>query len=373
MVNLKEITLKYSDEISNLLGIVEIASKFALSPTSTTIEFFFGKIRNYLSELERQRINKATKRILLGLDKDIHEGKIFKFNRKIVNFERIDHRQTVTQELFEQVLRKCKDEPEDKKQVFISNIYRNILTIDGHNDPLNADWGNKTIQISQNLTYQQLILFKWINVWLHNMTYMLSTEDYMYGKKRAEELAEEQAGIEGGELVKINQFKNKKHTFMLSKGHSRLNTRTHDKIIHINTMQPKYKYDIPYEDYIRLFNNGFGVETNDDIYDSDKQLVIEYYKHLNNIGLIKSHDRIIQLHKEKLQLRERKHLKFDSEYLNKLPCNAVPTILGIYVQSLLFHEDDFTTIPSLKRDIKDLESIIIDPKVAKELEGKYNK
>ena len=143
---MKEIVLKHSDEISNLLGIVEIASKFAPSPINTISELFFGQMRNYLGELEGQRINKATERILLGLDKDIQEGK--KFNPKIVNLEQPDHRQPVTQELFEQVLRKCKDEPEEKKQVFISNIYRNLVTR-STKELLTTNWGHKTIHIAE--------------------------------------------------------------------------------------------------------------------------------------------------------------------------------------------------------------------------------
>ena len=123
---MKEPVLKHPEQIAHLLGIVETASKFAPSPINTISEIFFGQIRDVLSGIEVQRINKATKRVLLGLDKDIHAGK--KLNPKIVNLNQTDHKQRINQELLEQIIRKCKDEPEEKKQVFISNIYRNILT-----------------------------------------------------------------------------------------------------------------------------------------------------------------------------------------------------------------------------------------------------
>ena len=331
---MKEIVLKHSDEIRNLLGIVEIASKFAPSPINTISELFFGQIRNYLGELEGQRINKAIKRILLGLDKDIQEGK--KFNPKIINLEQTDHRQPVTQELFEQVLRKCKDEPEEKKQVFISNIYRNLVTR-STKELLTANWGHKTIHIAEKMTYQQLILFRWLNYWTPHILFMPEKKDE---NRMLENYGHDNVTTQGGSNYTL----------------TRSSKRT-----------KKYDYILTYEDYISLFRQGFKtnhLNKNDQRYNPDRIILIDAYQHLKNLGLIEQHNRMKFLREER---------GINPKYQDEFPCEFIPTIAGTHVLNLLFHEDDIIQIPSLKQDIKDLEDIIIDPKMAKELGGKYNR
>ena len=299
MVKLKEITLKHSDEISNLLGIVEISSKFAPSPINTICELFFGPIRNYLGELEGQRINKATERILLGLDKDIGNGK--KFNPEIVNLEQVDHKQPVTQELFEQVLRKCKDEPEEKKQVFISNIYRNILTTNS-NDPFDINWGHKAAYITEKLTYQELVLFRFINI-----------------------------------------------------------LQSHVLSITYNKPFPNIPF-LKCEDYVSLFKRPFG-GTNESNWGTTKDIqIIDSYDNLTDLRLISVSEKMIELHRK---------IGLEPSYHGRFICHTQLSWFGILIQELLFHEEDYTAIPSLKQDIEKLESIIIDAQKAKELEQKY--
>ena len=331
---MKELVLKHSDEISKILGIVEIASKFAQSPQSTICEFFFGQIRSLLGEIEEQRLNKAIQRILSGIDKDIEDGK--DFNPNIVNLNQTNHQKLLNQELLEQVLRKCKDEPETKKQVFISNIYRNLVTVSTR-ELLTANWGHKTIHIAEKMTYQQLVLFRWHNCWVPHIMVMPKKED----ENRIRE--------------------NYGHGGVTTQGGSNYTLTRSGK------GTKKYDYILTYEDYISLFKQGFKtnhLNENDQRFNPDRIILIDAYEQLRNLGLIEQYWRM------KIFREER---GINPKHQNEFPCEFVPTIAGTHVLNLLFHEDDISQIPSLKQDIENLESIIIDSKIAKELENKYNK
>ncbi len=118
---------------------------------------------------------------------------------------------------------------------------------------------------------------------------------------------------------------------------------------------------------MNLFKKGFKsnrLTNTDQVYDSDTIILIDAYQQLKNLGLIEQ-DAMIAL----MRGPDRSNVKHTDEF----PCELIPTIVGTHVLNLLFHNDDFTEIPSLKQDIKDLEDVIIDPKVAKELEEKYNR
>ena len=339
-----ELVLKHHDKISNLLGIAEIASKFALSPVNTICELFFGQIHSLLGEIEKQRVNSAIQRILSGIAKDIEDGK--DFNPNMVNLNQTNHRESLNQELLEQVLRKCKDEPETKKHIFISNIYRNLVTTSTR-EHLTADWGHKTIHIAEKMTYQQLILFRWHNCWVPHL--MLMPEKYNENK-----MLKNYGNTPAG-AIKSNDIP----IYSDNRGIARIYGD-----IQIGTK--KYDYILTYEDYIRLFKAGFKEvpldQDDQKKYTPDRIIVIDDYQQLKNLGVIELHWKMKRFHRDRF-LGGR----------NEFPCEFATTIAGAHVFNLLFHRDDVIQIPSLNQDIEDLESIIIDSEVAKELGNKYNK
>ena len=314
---MKEPVLKHPEQIAHLLGIVEIVSKFAPSPINTISEVFFGQIRDVLSGIEVQRINKATERVLLGLDRDINVGK--KLNPKIVNLNQTDHRQRINQELLEQIIRKCKDEPEEKKQVFISNIYRNILTVNWKSSEKdnfhNPEWGHTLAQIVQNMTYQQLLILK--------------------------------------QVKSLNQ--------LITSGWKSLISEP-GKTPAVYVKKEIYEY----EDYIRLFNEPFGIKRYSTTPNLVETLILSDYDQLKRLRLIED-DLLLINHLKKRNINHYiPHLDSSFCYLAKLSHG-----FGFYASILLFHEDDSTEIPSLEQDMKNLESIIIDHQVAEELKEKY--
>ena len=345
---MKELVLKHPDQISNLLGIVEIASKFAPSPVNTISELFFGQIRSLLGEIEEQRLNSAIQRILSGIDKDIEDGK--DFNPNMVNLNQTNHRKSLNQELLEQVLRKCKDEPETKKQVFISNIYRNLVTV-STKEPLTANWGHKAIHIAEKMTYQQLILFRWHNSWVPHIRFVSEKDENgiqtYYG-----------GNLESATLINdsVSNYSVSNYTLIRS-----------DKGVWGGK---RYNYSLTYADYIRLFTQGFAPKEFKDnprpfdfysgLYNPDRIILIDDYHQLKNFGIIE------QSRKMKVNM----YLKNEKD---EFPCEFVPTKAGTHVFNLFFHQDDVIQIPSLNQDIEDLESIIIDPEVAKELENGINR
>ena len=76
-------------------------------------------------------------------------------------------------ELFEGILLKCKNEYEEKKIKYISNIYRNVA-FDNSVDPDNA---NHVLNSAQQLTYRQLSLLSLVGQNTNNK-FSLRVHDY---------------------------------------------------------------------------------------------------------------------------------------------------------------------------------------------------
>ena len=314
-----ELIQKHSDQIIRILGILESTIEFKENPVRAIRKLLFSETYNALTTLEENRIDESTQRIISGIAKDIEERK--KFNPKIVNLTQTDHSQQLNQELLEQIIRKCKDEPEEKKQVFISNIYRNILTEnwksseeDNFYDP---KWGHKIAQITQNMTYQQLILLK------ANIPYRIAR----YALYPSTSLASE---IDRKPLLYVTR----------------------------NIYE--------YEDYMRLFNKPFGIQryTTHLSADLTVSLILSDYDSLKRLNLIEDDPILVGRHRKEAQ-------KF-YEFLNaSFCCHATLSNFGFFAYALLFHEDDNSNIPSLEKDIEELRSIIIDTQAEAELKQKY--
>ena len=183
------------------------------------------------------------------------------------------------------------------------------------------------------MTYQQLILFRWHNCWRDHIFRMPEKKD------------------------ENRMLENYGHSIVTQGG-------SNYTLTHSSKGTKKYDYILTYEDYISLFRQGFKtnrLNKNDQRYNPDRIILIDAYQHLKNLGLIEQHDRMKFLREER---------GIYPKHQDEFPCELIPTVAGTHVLNLLFHEDDIIQIPSLKQDIKDLEAIIIDPKVAKELEKK---
>lgn len=315
-----ELIQKHSDQIIRILGLLETTIEFKENPARAIRKLLFSETYNALTTLEENRIDESTQRIISGIAKDIEERK--EFNPKIVNLTQTDHRQQLNQELLEQIIRKCKDEPEEKKQVFISNIYRNILTenrkIAEEDNFYDPEWGHKIAQITQNMTYQQLILLK------ANIPYRIAR----YALYPSTSLASE---IDRKPLLYVTR----------------------------NIYE--------YEDYMRLFNKPFGIErytTHLSVADLTVSLILSDYDSLKRLNLIEDDLVLVNRHRKEVQ-------KFYEVPNSSFCCHAKFSNFGLSAYSLLFHEDDNINIPSLEKDIEELRSIIIDTQAEVELKQKY--
>ena len=101
----------------------------------------------YLSNREQARAGSAAGLTILGVQEKIDNGLILRQDG-FFNFDEINR--SKAEELFEGILLKCKNEFEEKKIKYISNIYKNV-TFDNSINPDNA---NQVLNLAQQLSYR---------------------------------------------------------------------------------------------------------------------------------------------------------------------------------------------------------------------------
>ena len=124
----------------------------------------------FLSNREQARAGAAAGLIILGVQEKIDNGLSVRqddfFNSDEIN-------RSKAEELFEGILLKCKNEFEEKKIKYISNIYKNVA-FDNSINPENA---NQVLNSAQKFSYRQLSILALIGQNTNNR-YSLRHDDY---------------------------------------------------------------------------------------------------------------------------------------------------------------------------------------------------
>ncbi len=122
-----------------------------------------------LSDREQARVGAAAGLTILGVQDKINSGQIL---RQDGFFEPDQINRSKADELFEGILLKCKNEFEEKKIKYISNIYKNVA-FDNTVDPNNA---NQILNSVQQFTYRQLLILSLVGQNVNNQ-FSLRTYD----------------------------------------------------------------------------------------------------------------------------------------------------------------------------------------------------
>ncbi len=124
----------------------------------------------YLSNREQARTGAAASYTIFGVQKKLDEGLT---PRQDGFFDSTDTKRSKAEELFEGILLKCKNEFEEKKIAYISNIYQNVA-FDNTINPFNA---NQILYAAQQMTYRQISILALIGVNINNHL-TLRDQDY---------------------------------------------------------------------------------------------------------------------------------------------------------------------------------------------------
>lgn len=103
----------------------------------------------FLSNREEVRVGGAAGLVILSIQKELDSGKKL---RQDDFFNLNDIKRSKAEELFEGILIKCKNEYEEKKIQFISNIYKNVA----FNSTVNSNNANQVLNSVQLFSYRQL-------------------------------------------------------------------------------------------------------------------------------------------------------------------------------------------------------------------------
>jgi hypothetical protein len=143
--------------IEPVLGAM--AGNVAVAVISNGFSEFASK---FLSKQEEKRFEMATSFVILGIKEKLDNGFIV---RKDDFFSSDEIEQCKAGKLFEGILLKCKDEVEENKISYISNIFKNVAFDDTIN-PLNA---NQILNLAQQLTYRQLSILALVGQNINNV------------------------------------------------------------------------------------------------------------------------------------------------------------------------------------------------------------
>ncbi len=103
----------------------------------------------YLSNREQARVGAAAGLTILGVQEKIDNGLVLRQDG-FFNFDKINR--SKAEELFEGILLKCKNEYEEKKIKYISNIYKNVA----FDNTIYPDNANQILNSVQQFSYRQL-------------------------------------------------------------------------------------------------------------------------------------------------------------------------------------------------------------------------
>jgi len=122
-----------------------------------------------LSNKEQARVGAATGLTVLDIKKRLDERQV---PRDDDFFTPIENNRSKAEELFEGILLKCKNEYEEKKIKYVSNIYGNVV----FDESVNPENVNQILFIAQQLTYRQLLILALIGQNKENKFDLLDSE-----------------------------------------------------------------------------------------------------------------------------------------------------------------------------------------------------
>jgi hypothetical protein len=124
----------------------------------------------FLSNREQARAGAAAGLTILGVQENIDNGLTLRQDG-FFDFDEINR--SKAEELFEGILLKCKNEFEEKKIKYISNIYKNVA----FDISINPDNANQVLNSVQQFSYRQLSILALIGQNTNNR-FLLRTNDY---------------------------------------------------------------------------------------------------------------------------------------------------------------------------------------------------
>jgi len=105
----------------------------------------------FLSNREQARVGASAGLTIIGVQENIDRGLTL---REDGFFDSDEINRSKAEELFEGILIKCKNEFEEKKIKFISNIYKNVA----FDSSVNPDNANQILNLVQQFSYRQLTI-----------------------------------------------------------------------------------------------------------------------------------------------------------------------------------------------------------------------
>lgn len=124
----------------------------------------------YLSKKEQARAGAAAGLTILGVQEKIDSGLTLRQDG-FFDFDEINR--SKAEELFEGILLKCKNEFEEKKIKYISNIYKNVA----FDNSINPDNANQILNSVQQFSYRQLTILSLVGQNGNNI-FSLRLSDY---------------------------------------------------------------------------------------------------------------------------------------------------------------------------------------------------
>ena len=143
--------------------ILTVAGDPILTSLGITIEAACDMAIHYVTHNELKRLESSIQNIFNKIEERLSLGDTPN------DLSTIDYKRPIGTQLLEHTLIKCRDEVEEKKNWFRENIFVNILFRKPSSEYDNYDyqWGQSVLQDIDNLTYHQLILFVFMNHYIH--------------------------------------------------------------------------------------------------------------------------------------------------------------------------------------------------------------
>jgi hypothetical protein len=123
-----------------------------------------------LSNREQVRVGASAGLTIVGVQENLDNGLVL---RQDGFFDSDEINRSKAEELFEGVLMKCKNEFEEKKIKFISNIYKNVA----FDSSVNPDNANQILNVVQQLSFRQLTILAMVGQNISNK-YSLRINDF---------------------------------------------------------------------------------------------------------------------------------------------------------------------------------------------------
>lgn len=159
-------------------SLIATASAVSSSVLQDIVETGTDYLTRQLSQTEERRVAQCLEHIQSRISAQIVSGKVVNYNL----FKKTNEERAPSTELLEGVLQKCRWEYEEKKLIYTSNIYANVVF---DNEPMDENFSKDEahfrIMIAEKLTYRQLCFLSLLsNV---ERVRALKFDDYVPGYK----------------------------------------------------------------------------------------------------------------------------------------------------------------------------------------------